>query len=457
MMATTYDVRVWAIDVYRGTKKTTYIVRWKVGNRRWKERFPTRALADSFRSDLVSATRKGEAFDTATGRPVSAARPVQELRWYPFACDYIDMKWPTAAATYRRSLSEALTAITVAMLDSEQDRPEPKVLRSALHRWAFNTGRRDGECPPEIRSALRWAERNSPLVAELADPAVLRRVLGGISCRLDGKAGAATVVNQRRRVLFNVAEYAVERRCIDTNPLPAMKWKAPKSAGQVDRRSVVNPVQARVLLDSVRLTRRSGPRLVAFFGLMYFSALRPEEAVNVRTANLVLPASGWGELHLDGATPHAGKEWTNSGRERDERQLKHRATGEGRTVPVPPELTALLHAHLTEFGTTPDGRLFAGQRAAELPKITYLRAWRAARALAFTPEVAAGPLAATPYSLRHACVSTWLNGGVPAPQVAEWAGHSVDVLLKVYAKCIDGQDAITRRRVMQALGHRGDP
>lgn len=78
----------------------------------------------------------------------------------------------------------------------------------------------------------------------------------------------------------------------------------------------------------------------------------------------------------------------------------------------------------------------------------------AARLLAFTPEVAATPLAATPYSLRHACVSPWLNGGVPAPQVAEWAGHSVEVLLKVYAKCLDGQDAIARRRVTQALGHR---
>jgi hypothetical protein len=38
--------------------------------------------------------------------------------------------------------------------------------------------------------------------------------------------------------------------------------------------------------------------------------------------------------------------------------------------------------------------------------------------------------------------------------VAEWAGHSVDVLLKVHAECIDGQDVIARRRVMQALGHR---
>jgi integrase len=255
-------------------------------------------------------------------------------------------------------------------------------------------------------------------------------------------------------VLFNVAEYAVERKCLDVNPLVGFKWRTPKSAG-VDRRSVVNPVQARVLLDAVRETKRSGPRLVAFFALMYFSALRPEEAVNVRKHNLSLPASGWGEVHLEEATPYAGSDWTNDRRQRDQRQLKNRARGEGRSVPVPPELTALPQQHMAEFGTGPDGRLFPGERSDELPKLTYMRAWRAARRIAFTPDVAATPLAATPYTLRHACVSTWLNGGVPAPQVAEWAGHSVEVLLKVYAKCLDGQEAAVRSRVMHALGHGG--
>ena len=41
--------------------------------------------------------------------------------------------------------------------------------------------------------------------------------------------------------------------------------------------------------------------------------------------------------------------------------------------------------------------------------------------------------------------------GVPATQVAEWAGHSVHVLLKVYAKCIEGQDEAARRRIEEAL------
>lgn len=56
-----------------------------------------------------------------------------------------------------------------------------------------------------------------------------------------------------------------------------------------------------------------------------------------------------------------------------------------------------------------------------------------------------------PYDLRHAAVSLWLNAGVPATQVAQWAGHSVNVLLKVYAKCIDGQDDAARKRIEPAL------
>jgi hypothetical protein len=53
--------------------------------------------------------------------------------------------------------------------------------------------------------------------------------------------------------------------------------------------------------------------------------------------------------------------------------------------------------------------------------------------------------------LRHAAVSTWLNAGVAAPQVAEWAGHSVEILLSTYAKCIDGQEEQARSRIEDAL------
>jgi hypothetical protein len=50
-------------------------------------------------------------------------------------------------------------------------------------------------------------------------------------------------------------------------------------------------------------------------------------------------------------------------------------------------------------------------------------------------------------------LSTGLNGGVYPTQVAEWAGHSVDVLLRIYATCIVGQDELAKRRISEALRH----
>jgi integrase len=82
---------------------------------------------------------------------------------------------------------------------------------------------------------------------------------------------------------------------------------------------------------------------------------------------------------------------------------------------------------------------------------TYTQVWRAARKLAFVPEQAGSPLAGRPYDLRHAAVSLWLNAGVPAPTVARRAGHSVDVLLRVYANCIDGDEEIANQRISRAL------
>ena len=120
-------------------------------------------------------------------------------------------------------------------------------------------------------------------------------------------------------------------------------------------------------------------------------------------------------------------------------------------MPVHPELTKLLRYHLAQFGTAPDGRLFSGVRGGELPTITYRRAWTKARGAALTAAEQASPLARRPYDLRHACLSTWLNGGVYPTQVAEWAGHGVDVLLRIYAKCVAGQDELAKRRISEAL------
>ncbi len=220
------------------------------------------------------------------------------------------------------------------------------------------------------------------------------------------------------------------------------------------------------LFEAVRAQQPSGPRLVAFFAVMYYAGLRPEEAINLRAEDVALPDQGrsedgergqhqsdddWGELHLRHATPDAGSDWTDDGAKRDQRQLKHRAEGDSRIVVTHPELTKILRDHLAHFGTAPEGRLFSGVRGGELPTITYRRAWIKARQMALSASEQASPLARRPYDLRHACLSTWLNGGVYPTQVAEWAGHSVDVLLRIYAKCVVGQDELAKHRISEAL------
>jgi integrase len=232
---------------------------------------------------------------------------------------------------------------------------------------------------------------------------VLRPVLDGLTIRLDGTPAAASVISRRRKILHTAVEYAVELKLLPANPLPALKWKAPKSVHTVDRRSVANPVQVRILLHAVGELRLSRPRMVAYYGCLYYAGLRPEEAAALNKRHLDLPAQGWGWFHLDGAEPHAGEQWDGQRPQPARRQLEQRERGETRDAQCPPDLTALIHANIGTFGLAPDGRLFRGERnEGELPKGTINRMWRLARAQAFVPEVLASPLAATGATRRWA-------------------------------------------------------
>ena len=270
------------------------------------------------------------------------------------------------------------------MLAAGGSGPAGAELRSVLVNWGFNTKQR-AMAPENVADTLSWLERNTREVGELSDAALCRKVLAAATTKLDGTRAAPTSVRRNRAVLLNALDYAVELKLLDQNPIKNLKWRAPKTAWEVDRRVVVNPRQARALLDAVRSQQPSGPRLVAFFGVLYYSGLRPEEAIGLRRRDVVLPdvdddsdaSSGqdagnqWGELHLRKARPDAGKQWTDDGSGRDDRGLKHRAEGESRPVPCPPPLTGLLREHLAEFGGEPADPLFRGMQGRPLATITY--------------------------------------------------------------------------------------
>ncbi|WP_117209452.1 tyrosine-type recombinase/integrase [Allorhizocola rhizosphaerae] len=480
-----YDVKIWNIQVNRLTKGKSYTVRWKVAKvPPFSRTFVTRPLADNFRSDLKQAINAGEPFDTETGLPDSLVEEPKEeaLTWLDFAMTYVKMKWPGAAAKSRTSMVDALATVTPALCEEVPGRPEDELLRDALRDYLLPPDRRERERPEEIQCAVAWLECNSVALSRLAEPAIVRAGLDAIGLKMDGKPAAVTTMRRKRSVFFNVLQYAVELELLDYNPIDKLRVRSRRSkvVTVVDRRVVVNPKQARQLLAAVTYIgeRGRGPRMRAFFACLYFAALRPGEALGLRAQDCNLPevceACGldlthdfnrtpvngceheqvkhaWGLLSLEKNRPAAGKRWTDSGQAHDERALKHRGEEEPRPVPIPPELVGILREHIRTYGVGEDGRIFSSRKGNVIGSAAYSKVWREARAVGLSPAQAASPLAGRPYDLRHAGVSLWLNAGVPAPEVAERAGHSVDVLLKVYAKCIDGQADVVNQRIEAAL------
>ena len=443
-----FDVSVYAIR-RRAGRRRPFEVRWRAAGRSKSKSFITRKLADSYRAELVRAARMGQEFDPLTAEPTSWNLPEPaKVTWYEEATAYAAMKWPSLAAHSRASLAESLATVTPVLTRSgERDRPDQRELRTVLYQHAFNPARPPDPGSPAER-ILDWAQQASLPVGCLSEPAVLRTALEALTFRLDGSRAAANTVVRKRVVLHGALGYAAEAGLLPDNPLDSIAWHVPQSSAALDPAVVASPEQVSALLDAVARTR---PELAAFFGCLYYAALRPEEAVALRLADCDLPSSGWGMLRLTSTAPRTAAAWTSDGTSYEQRGLKHRPEGTIRRVPAPPVLVAMLRAHHAAYGTAPDSRLFRGTHGGPLSGSVYGRAWQSARTLALGPELAARGLARRPYDLRHAALSLWLNAGGDPAQIAARAGNSVAVLLTVYTHCIHGHDDLLNQQISHVL------
>ncbi|MFF4198814.1 tyrosine-type recombinase/integrase [Nonomuraea sp. NPDC001831] len=452
-MNTTYDVKLGEIQHRTDRETPTFIARWRVAGKPKSKSFRTKGLANAFVSDLRQAAKAGEEFDIATGLPVSMlAAGSSGPSILEFAQAYVLRRWNTSAARTRETDAYALLTLIPALVSDAPRRPAPEELREVLRVHALLPEGRRAPLTTAQAAALAWLERASLPLSALGEAHVLRTALDAISVTFAGTPAGANTVRRKRATLHHLLEHAVEQKVFNTNPLDEIKWTAPRAVTVIDPRTVVNPAQARQLLNALpKVGRKRGARLQALFACIYYAALRPEEAADLRLRNCTLPEEGWGLIVLEKARPQGTKRWTNSGETHESRSLKHRADKETREIPIPPTLVTLLRDHVAEYGTAKDGRIFSTGTGGTYSSSAHSYVWQEARKLALTPEQAASSLAARPYDLRHAAVSLWLNAGVPAPEVAKCAGHSVDVLLRVYAKCIDGQQEHINSKINNAL------
>ncbi|WP_440069603.1 hypothetical protein [Streptosporangium sp. OZ121] len=266
-------------------------------------------MAENFQSDLRQAAKRGEAFDEETGLPLSMLAVKSAVKWFGFVMAYVDMKWPHAAAKTRDSLTDALATVTPALVDEDASgRPDPLVLREALRQYALPPAARQLVRPEAIRTALAWLERHSLHIADLNKVRNVRLGLDALTLRLDGGAAAATTIARKRSVFYNALQYAVDLEELPSNPIDKVKaWKPPKVREVVDRRVVVNPVQARELLTAVTYVSRldRGRHLRGFFACLYFAGLRPAEALGLRKQDCHFPRRAGG-----------GSSWPSPGRRR---------------------------------------------------------------------------------------------------------------------------------------------
>ncbi|GAA3754595.1 site-specific integrase [Streptomyces tremellae] len=449
----TYDVRIYSIETRRDRPKP-YRLRWVVGTRKHSKSYTVKAQADGRRSELMTALRSQEQFDMETGLPASELRAQRtSITWYEHARAYVDRKWEAAPAKSRKSYADSLATITPALMATEAGRPAPTLLRRALYGWAFNRNRWAENPPTDIAAALRWVEKNSLPISALEDPETLRRALDALSRKMDGTAAAASTARRKKACLSDVLGMAVEAKhfTAPVSPLAGVKWRAPKTVETVDPEAVPNPGQVEAFLRAVRKQGPRGEKMEAFFGCLYYAAMRPAEAAALTADQCRLPETGWGTLVLRGGVVRVGRGWTDDGSAHERRHLKARAVRESRPVPVPPHFVKLLRRHIETYGTAPDGRLFRTERGGLLQESGYGEVWAKARENALGEDVATSRLARRPYDLRHAGVSLWLSSGVEPMECARRAGHTIAVLFRVYAKVLAHSEERANRQIDAAL------
>ena len=487
-MPTTYNVRVFKIDVYEGKKLTSYYVRWRTGpQKHCSDAFRQRAAAESFRSELVTAASLGQAFDVESGLPLAKlAQAKADKPWFEVSKQYADERWQLTSASHRQNTAHVLMTITM-QLCRKHKCPYPLArVRTALREWAYNKERRK-DAPTEMANILAWVERSSPTMAVWTDSESVAGVLVALATKLDGKPCATSSMRRDRNIASHMLRWAVERKLLEAHPFTLTKPARIKSSRAVDKRSVPNEQQIDRLLNWISARPRNGACLFTVFSTMRYAGLRPEEAVSLRLEDVRFPEVTdsklvdralsdpeadiaadvldrmWGEITVHAPTPEPGSQWTDSGKPRETRdRLKGRDAGQSRTVPAHPLLCRILREYVDNPNprakvATPiaDGaRLFTGEHGGDLAGSVMRRNWGNARDAVLTEHQRDSPLAQTSYSLRHYCLTTWIDDGVRIAQVALWAGNSVAVLNETYIGWIEGTDADARRRALQQRSRR---
>jgi integrase len=284
----------------------------------------------------------------------------------------------------------------------------------------------------------------------LADitPALLETVLHGITTKADGASMVASVARRRRNTLGTLLRSAVRRGLLDVDPLARIEWRTPAASIAVNVATVPSPHDVEDIVELVASLRSGGARYAALFAVVGMAGMRPSEAIGLRVTDLELPHDGWGMAIVRGALTSPGTRYTADGAVVEIKGLKQRPVDAVRHVPLPPALVDRLRRHLAAREPV-DGRVFTNAIGRALTATGYGPVWIRARARLWPPGHALSK--ARVYDLRHSAATMMLRAGVPAAEVARRLGHSVDVLMRVYAGVFEDERDRSNELIEAAL------
>ncbi|MBK7624370.1 MAG: hypothetical protein IPJ14_17340 [Kineosporiaceae bacterium] len=234
-------------------------------------------------------------------------------------------------------------------------------------------------------------------------------------------------------------------------------------------RSVVNPTQARARLDAVaHLADPDDPdrrqpalaacarRLVAFFGCMYYAALRPSEALALTVDDLELPdpddpdGDGWGHLFLSRSNAEVSATSTDTGR-REPRQLNTSPPATSGPCPAHHRWSRSCASTAPLRAPLPTVDCSSAPTADTSPPRPTTRSGNAARAKALTRRgrLRAGRAPLRPAAHRRLDLAGWRRRLRPGRRMGR---HPIAVLHRVYAHVLPGRSAAARRQIETVLG-----
>ncbi|OIH95095.1 site-specific integrase [Curtobacterium sp. MCBA15_001] len=225
---------------------------------------------------------------------------------------------------------------------------------------------------------------------------------------------AASTIRTRVRYVGGVLKAAVLDRVLAADPTVGVRLPAVRRLEHTMR--IPTPAEVQAVRDAAE------PFLRPLLDVMAFAGLRIGEASAVKATDV-----RWLQHEL-----HVARQIQNRPGLREVCPPKH---GSERVVPVPPELTLRLSAHIADVGVHGDGWLLPGAP----PSPDALRRWFEKAC------TAAGVEGITPHDYRHFYASGLIRSGLDAVSVARAMGHaSPAITLTVYAHLFP--DAADRTR-----------